>query len=460
MERAPVSCDYEVDVAVVGGGACGLMTALRTARHPSLRVAVFEKGSRLMSSAEISSGTLAAAGTRFQTAAGIVDAPERHAEDVIQKNHGRCNREVVLALCRAAPRYVEYLADELGHPVELAPDMSRVGHSVPRLHSDKGRTGGTTLVKTLKRGLAASPNVTFVDNTPGTGLIGDSDAVLGLRVLENGEPRAVRARATVLACDGFGANREMVARYCPDMAGAAYIGVEGNTGDAIVWATELGAATDHMTAYLGHGYVAAGYGTRLSPAIPLEGGIVVNHDGRRFVREDQGYSEFARCVLSQPEHRALEVWDERIMRRVENSELMRDSAAAGAYRRFESWEELASACGLPLVVLRETVQEYHRAIRRGVDEFGRSRFGQPLAPSLYAAWITGGLANTQGGLRVDACGRVQRAAGGALRNLYAGGGTAAGISGEGGDGYLSGNGFLAAFSFGYLIGDHLAEHLR
>ncbi|OGK82297.1 MAG: hypothetical protein A2X52_21145 [Candidatus Rokubacteria bacterium GWC2_70_16] len=155
--------DYEVDVAVVGGGACGLMTALRAGHSPSLRVAVFEKGSRLMSNAQISSGTLAAAGTRFQKAAGIVDAPERHAEDVIRKNHGRCDRDVVLALCSAAPRYVEYLADALGHPVELAPDMSRVGHSVPRLHSDKGRTGGATLVKNLKRGLAAAPNITFVD---------------------------------------------------------------------------------------------------------------------------------------------------------------------------------------------------------------------------------------------------------------------------------------------------------
>jgi len=54
---------------------------------------------------------------------------------------------------------------------------------------------------------------------------------------------------------------------------------------------------------------------------------------------------------------------------------------------------------------------------------------------------------------------VQRAGGGAIRDLYAGGGTAAGISGDGGDGYLSANGFLAALGFGYVIGNHLAEHL-
>lgn len=452
--------DYEVDVAVVGGGACGLMTALRAARNPALRVVVFEKDSRLMSNAQISSGTLAAAGTRFQMAAGIVDAPERHAEDVIRKNRGRCDRDVVLALCRAASRHVEYLADELGHPVELALDLSRVGHSVPRLHSDKGRTGGATLVKHLKTGIAAAPNITFLDNTPGAGPIGDADGVLGVHVLENGESRAVRARATVLACDGFGADREMVERCCPEMAGAAYIGVEGNTGDAIRWGVALGAAADHMGAYQGHGHVVAGYGTRLSPGIPLDGGIVVNEEGRRFVREDQGYSEFARFVLGQPERRALEIWDARIMGRVANSELMRDSAAAGAYRRFEGWDELATACGLPLAALRETVEQYHEALRRGADPLGRARFGEPLEPPLYASWITGGLAHTQGGLRVDTCGRVQRAGGGAICNLYAGGGTAAGISGDGGDGYLSANGLLAALGFGFLIGDHLAENLK
>ena len=39
--------ELEVDVAVIGGGACGMMAALRTAaRDPSLRVAVFEKSTR------------------------------------------------------------------------------------------------------------------------------------------------------------------------------------------------------------------------------------------------------------------------------------------------------------------------------------------------------------------------------------------------------------------------------
>ena len=40
------------------------------------------------------------------------------------------------ALCAAAPAYVEWLADALGHPVEIGTDLPRAGMSVPRLHTD------------------------------------------------------------------------------------------------------------------------------------------------------------------------------------------------------------------------------------------------------------------------------------------------------------------------------------
>jgi fumarate reductase flavoprotein subunit len=74
--------------------------------------------------------------------------------------------------------------------------------------------------------------------------------------------------------------------------------------------------------------------------------------------------------------------------------------------------------------------------------------------------ITGTLAHTQGGLKVDVHGRVLRADGSAIPNLYAGGGTAAGISGDGPEGYLSGNGLLTALGFGLIAAEHATAALR
>ena len=455
-----LSVDYEMDVAVVGGGACGMVTALRAARDGRLQIGVFERSTREMCNTEISSGSLAAGGTRFQRKAGIVDSWQDHAADILRKNHGQANKEIVEALCQIAPKYVEWLHDEVGHELELAVESIRSGHTVTRLHTDPERAGGGLLVRRLRSAIANTANIAFVDDTPVVGLqsvVGES--VEGLIIQEREGQRTVRSRAVVLACDGFGANANMVRQYLPDISGAEYIGVSNNRGDGIKWGLQVGAGVKHMGAYQGHGQVVAGYGTRVSPAIPLLGGIVINCLGRRFVHEDQGYSEFAGELLRQPGGWAIEVWDEEIMRRVKESELMRESAAAGAFVQVGGWAALSERFNLPRLALEKTITEYESGILDGSDPFGNEKVERSLVPPLYAAKITGALAHTQGGLIVNTLGEVLRDDGDRIDNLYAGGGTAAGVSGDKADGYLSGNGLLSAVGFGYIIGNQLAKVL-
>jgi fumarate reductase flavoprotein subunit len=70
--------------------------------------------------------------------------------------------------------------------------------------------------------------------------------------------------------------------------------------------------------------------------------------------------------------------------------------------------------------------------------------------------VTGALFQTLGGLRVDEHGRVLGVDNTPIGNLYAGGGTAAGLSGNRPEGYFGGSGILAAFGLGKLAGDHAA----
>jgi fumarate reductase flavoprotein subunit len=449
--------ELETDLVVVGAGACGLMAAFAAARR-GVDVVLLEKDTRLGCNAELASGSIPAAGTRFQRAAGIDGTAEQMAEDILRKNGGQADREIVLALCRKSREIIDLLVDEVGLPLTLNTDAGRDGFSFLRLHNPLGRTG-VPLIAALRAAFGELPGATFADRTPGAGLVTDrAGAVVGVLAGESGEQR-IGARRVILACDGFGASQEMLARHIPEMAGVAYIGAQGNTGDGIRWGTALGAATARMSGYQGHGLVCAGHGTRLTPEVPQLGALVVNVHGERFAREDQGYSEFARVVLAQPRGVAVAVFDQRIHDIVAPTDHFRDTIAAGALRSAPTVKALARAFKLPPQALQASVDELNAGARGAPDRFGRTTFGAPLAPPYYGALITGALAHTQGGLVVDVHARVLRADGRPILNLYAGGGTAAGISGDGPEGYLSGNGLLSALGLGLIAGEHAATQI-
>ncbi|MEU9840510.1 FAD-dependent oxidoreductase [Actinomadura sp. NPDC048032] len=435
--------DIEVDVAVVGGGACGVMTALRAAGDPGLVVAVFERSAREGCNAAISSGSLAAGGTRFQAAAGIDDSPRRHAEDILRASGDEEWRPVVEALCAAAPRIVEWLADT-GYPIEIGTDMPRAGMTAPRLHTDTGRLGGARLMRHLRALLAARDNAAFVDEARAVDLVSQDGEVTGVVVAQNGALQRVRAGAVVLAADGFAADEALVEQHLPHLGTPFYGGVSTSTGDALPWALRLGARLRNMGAGLRSGLVVVDHGTRVSPALPFNGAVLVNLDGERFVDEEsKGYSSMAGVLRRQPGERAAMIWDAAAMAATRESEMMRECLAAGAVQDRATLGDLAASLHL-------TTDQADRAL---TPLPGRRRLTAPY----HLAWVTHGLLATQGGLVIDPSGRVLDEAGAPIPGLYAGGGTACGLAGPHSDGYLSGNGLLSAFGMGWIIGNHLAE---
>ena len=118
---------------------------------------------------------------------------------------------------------------------------------------------------------------------------------------------------------------------------------------------------------------------------------------------------------------------------------MRECRARGAFRRYADAASLCAALGVDA----EAFAEHPRRTSSAVDERHR-RGRRALGCPLYAAPLTSGILATQGGLDVDTTGRVLRGDGSAIPGLYAGGGTAVGISGPTSRGYSSGNGLLTA----------------
>lgn len=444
----PEAFDFEVETLIIGAGAGGLVAAL-AARESGQEVMLIEADAVPSGSTALSAGLIPAAGTRCQAAAGIKDSPALFAEDIQNKAHGENDPALVDAMAGISAQVIDWLSDVHTMPFSVVTDFDYPGHSRRRMHGLPSRSG-RELVDAL-RVAAENAGADIICERRADALYAEGTTLRGARLNRpDGGTEQIGCKRLILACNGFGGNREMVGRLLPDIRDAIWFGHDGNRGEAIEWGTALGAQTRHLGAYQGHGNVAHPHGILITWAVIMEGGIQVNLNGERFWNETRGYSEAARVVLSQPDGLAWSVFDSRIAGIARQFEDFRQAEHQGAIRVAATLEELAEVTGLPLEPLRASMDTIPV---QGRDDLGRDWDHTPLSPPFAAVRVTGALFHTQGGLVVDPRNaRVLHSSGADFDNLYAVGGAACGVSGSGDSGYLSGNGLLSAVTLGWLAG--------
>ena len=448
VEAPPESFELEVETLIIGAGACGLIAAL-SAKEAGQEVLVIEADAVPSGSTALSAGLIPAAGTQLQRAAGIDDSPAQFAADIQAKARGENDQALVDLLAQNAGPVIDWLTEAHGLPFSVVDDFDYPGHSSRRMHGLPTRAGAE-LVDAL-RSAAERAGIDIICERRAERLYFADGLVHGVAARRpDGGVETIGCARLILACNGFGGNRALVARHMPEIESGLWFGHDGNRGEAVLWADRIGAATEHLGAYQGHGNVAHPHGILITWATITEGGIQVNREGRRFWNEAQGYSEAARAVLSQPNSEAFAIFDSRIAAIARQFEDFKRAEAQGAIKTADTPEELARALGLPAAAFRKTIEDIPA---NGTDGFGRSFGPAVLSPPYCGVRVTGALFHTQGGLRVDGTARVLTRDGGAIRNLYAGGGAACGVSGSGDSGYLSGNGLLAAAVLGRIAGN-------
>ena len=415
-------------IAIVGAGACGLVAAL-TLKEAGVECVVLERDALPSGSTALSSGFIPACGTRWQKALGIEDTAEVFFQEIQKKNRHGANPEVVLAAVASIGPTLEWLADAHGIPFHVLEGFLYPGHSVARMHAVPEKTGAGLMGRLLSA--AQNAEVDLLTNA----LVVDVQFNKVAIKRPDNSREDIACDAVLLACNGFGGNRELLRRYIPEIAEAEYAGHAGNQGDAVRWGEALGAKLADIGAYQGHGAWAVPHGKLLTWALMTEGGIQVNALGKRFADERQGYSEAAESVLAQPGRFAWSIYDERLHQLGLTFPDYVELDAAGAIRKAAGAEALATVTGLPREEISVEIRKFN--------------------PPYYAVKVTGALFHTQGGLEIDTSARVLDALGRSLPNLYAAGGAARGLSGAHAWGYLSGNGLLSAVALGRLAGQAL-----
>ncbi|MBL8671968.1 MAG: FAD-dependent oxidoreductase, partial [Alphaproteobacteria bacterium] len=242
---AGTAFEIEAPVLVVGAGACGLTAAL-AAREGGAEVLVVERDRVPRGSTALSSGMIPACGTAAQRARGVADSRALMAADIMRKAKGEADAALVEAVVAASGPAVDWLAASHGVDLPLVEGFLYPGHSVARMHAPPARTGAALM--DMLASAAERAGVDVFSEARVRDLLADADGTVRGVALErpDGKVERIGCGALVLACNGFGGNREMVRAHIPEMADAAYFGHPGNQGDAVLWGRALGAATRHM----------------------------------------------------------------------------------------------------------------------------------------------------------------------------------------------------------------------
>ncbi|MFZ0090925.1 MAG: FAD-binding protein, partial [Solirubrobacteraceae bacterium] len=415
----------EVDVLIVGFGAAGAAAAI-AAHDQGASTIIVEK-------------TPAGGGNCVHSGGFLFEVEGPAAVDHLDALcFGKTDRTVLSAFAQGSGELRPWL-QSMGVPIEpvdirefagllpswpLFPGAGRVTYS-----RSVAQPAGPGLWTPLATGVAQR-NIPVALDTPAVRLVLSDGAVTGAVVGNDGATRAIHARGgVVLACGGFEYDAELRDTYLP--LPLVPVGHPGNTGDALTLAAAADASLWHMSAFFGWlAFVAPGFASGFPLDVHAPSFLFVDGDGRRFADETgwevhdkvRSLTAYLPRRPNRPRLPGFIVFDERarlagplngIVGTPNDYVWSADNAAEirrGWIKRGDTPGELAEVTGVDRATFIETMEDYGRASRAGVDDaFGRSpdtlvALGRPL----YAIEFWPGVATASGGPRRDERARVLR----------------------------------------------------
>ena len=486
------------DVVVVGRGNAVLCAAL-SAREKGASVLVLERAPE-----DKRGGNSAYTGGGFRMVHHGADdikaiVPDLTEDEIGRTDFGQYTREDYLDdLGRITQYYIdpdlaEVIVDSStdtvhwmrGRGVKFVPNYGRQAYNVNGRFKFFGGVviyangGGRGLVDQLYKA-AEAQGIDVRYGVQAKGLVVDERGVCGVRVVANGRESVIDAKAVVLACGGFEANREMRTRYLgPGWDMAKVRGTRYNTGDGIQMALDIGAQSYgqwsgcHSVAWERY---ATDFGDVDHPhagyrhSYPM--GIMVNADGKRFVDEgadfrNYTYAKYGRVVLQQPGSFAWQIFDQKVKPLLRDEYKLRGATKVLANTLEELADRLQDVNGRQLL---ETIQQYNASIRKDVPfdpnvrdgrcteglDVNKTNWANTIEDGPFEAYSVGcGITFTFGGLKIDTSANVQDIEDQPIAGLYAAGELVGGLYYFN---YPGSTGLMAGSVFGRIAGREAATH--
>src|SRR5918996_283746 len=443
-----------VDVLVIGDGIAGCLAAL-AARKRRADVIIVEK-----SRPNLPHGNTAFCGGALRRVSREYPA-EKYFADIMKVSQGEADKELTEITIRNSKR--------------AKANLSRLGIRWTSPTSNPGRADsvvgkGASLAPALRKAVRKA-KVPILYETIVNDISFSNGSIAGVRVRTRTGTKTIPCKAVVIATGGFQANRKLVTEHIGKGAHRLVLrGYKQSTGDGHRMAGKLGARLIGMEGY--HGGIIH-YGYKKFPRIgeekgmrsvkKYEPGILVNRLGKRFVDEgedtaDKTYAKFGRIIaLTQPKGIAYLIFDSRAKDHVDP---MYEGPEKGPIEAM-SIDELARKLSIAPAKLRDTIEEFNRAVDDGTHAQltpPKSNFAQLIdrAP-FYAYTVTGGMTFTFGGIKISANAEVLSKTTAVIPGVYAAGEVTGGFFYNN---YPAGSSLTRCAVFGEIAGKNAADFAR
>ena len=446
----------EYDAVIIGSGGTGISAAIQ-AHELGLNVVVLEKNEALGGNTNKASSGMNASESNVQYQHGIIDHNEDFYKETM-KGGGLMNDPSMLRFfVDHSAAAISWLKDHdiVVNDLTITGGMSRKRCHRPANFAPIGAFLETNLLK-----VADKEDIPVFNNSRVTKLIQNSDKkVTGVEVETNDGVKQVNAKAVLLATGGYGAAKDIIAKYRPDLADYKTTNQAGATGDGLKLAesvngqlVQMNLIQVHPTAQTDNSRVFL-----IGEAVRGEGAILVNKAGKRFVNELNTRKIVSNAITNLHEDGAYLIFDQGIRNHVKAVDFY-DSV--GLVEHGDNLKDLADKIGVNAANLVDTVSTWNKEVEADHDsEFGRTTGmdrGITEGP-FFAIHVHPAIHYTMGGIHINPNTEVLDTNGNVISGLYAAGEVSGGLHGNN---RLGGNSIAETVIFGRQAGIKMTEFIR
>ncbi|MDF7638995.1 flavocytochrome c [Lactobacillus sp. ESL0791] len=444
------------DAIIVGAGGAGLTAALQ-AHELGLKVVVLEKNETLGGNTSRASSGMNASESLVQLNEGIVDSNQSFYEETLKGGGLLNDRDMLKYFADHSAIAVSWLME---HGIELTNLTITGGMSKKRAHrpASMAPVGNYLVTGALKQ--IQKENIPVFNKAKVVKLIQDeTKAVTGVEVETSAGTKRVAAKAVLLASGGFGASKEIIKKYRPDLVDYKTTNQAGATGDGLKLAEAVDAQLVQMNFIQVHptAQTDTDHVYLIGEGLRGEGAILVNKSGQRFVNELTTRKIVSDKITSLNEDGAYLIFDRGIRDHFTAVEFYDQ---VGLVEHGATLSELAGQIGVHAANLEQTVANWNKEVAAKNDQdFGRTtgmERGIAQGP-FFAIHVHPAIHYTMGGIHINPQTEVIDSNGNVIKGLYAAGEVSGGLHGNN---RIGGNSIAETVIFGRQAGMQMTNFVR